>query len=212
MSQYLTQHQNAKSDFRALLRFGLWTVNTTVLALFAPYALLAVLSMMFWLLGTPVELLRQNIVGIATMDAQSWRGMATFWENFALFCAVVVVIWRVMNSSVFYHFLNHIEHKSISVIRPMQKKISSMSISQNQKRMIVSVMVLMTIFGGYQLISSESLSPKNIAPKPLSLNDPIVKPNVAAAITMADGSIKSGNAVITKGEGDSYVVTFTRDK
>lgn len=189
----------APQDFRQLASVAFWVMKTFVMAWISPYVIVGMFFAAISVMGASVEDVRQNFTMMASMDANSWLGMGKIWHWLSIFSYSGVIIYRVFCSSIIFDVSEKFDTWAKA---KFGKKYSPSTIG------IICSALLLSLF----IISPPNNTPRDLNGLPLSLSKQSIKPlppQAMAAITLKDGTIKSGDAVVTQEAEGRYVVTFT---
>lgn len=186
-------------DIRQLPLAALWVAKTGILAWLAPYFVASVLVAVFITVGASLEDVRRIITMFASLETNSWSRFNVIWDGYAIICYSIVILYRALGSRLFRNGLDHLDQWAV-------KKL-------NQKYVAISfgVMGSLLLLGMFAFPTTNT-QPKNVNGLPLSQllkTDKQMAPSAMAAITLQDGSIQSGDAVVVQATKVQYMVTFT---
>ena len=192
-----------------------WWMKTLMIVWLAPYVLLAFVAAVSAVLGFSASELRETIVASATLDENAWASFGAAWWWYAAPLGGVVLLWRVIHAAPAERLMDRVGARVAAwlgrVTRPVTSRLETLfdRLSPRQRAGVTVAMaiVLMTILVGLLQMAPRPPRPKAGDP---SLTRPMLPPShvSSAALTLANGKLRTGTADVLPQGDDVFVVTF----
>ena len=192
-----------------------WWMKTLMIVWLAPYVLLAFVAAVSAVLGFSASELRETIVASATLDENAWASFGATWWWYAAPLGGVVLLWRVIHAAPTERLMDRVGARVAAwlgrVTRPVTSRLETLfdRLSPRQRAGVTVAMaiVLMTILVGLLQMAPRPPRPKAGDP---SLTRPMLPPShvSSAALTLANGKLRTGAADVLPQGKDVFVVTF----
>lgn len=175
-----------------------------------PYLLVTIFLVISTMFGMTVEEVRKIIIGVATMSSSDWEGMRGGWYWLCYVIYAFVFLFRLPSCPPLRRILEGVYPKFDAWAEALTARLDKVE-TRGKKFMLILFSVIGMGFIGILLTSTKSVAPPHNE-KELMLASLRAAPHATAAITLEDGTIQSGNAMITKDGDDRYIVTFSPEK
>jgi hypothetical protein len=211
MNKAIDRQDIPNNDFHRVGQVAMWMIKTVVISALFPYAFIALIFAVMALFGTSHEDVRQQIVSLSTRDSGTWASAGSMWHTFTFGCYAFVVGCRVYASSPVQAFFQKIESGIDAWAERKFAWLDTINTKSGKGKIILlSIVAVFGIGALFLMINQRPVTPKNLAREPLAIPTSSYKPYAAAAMTFPDGSIKSGEATISKESDGRYVVAFSK--
>lgn len=197
-------------DFRKSIQLGIWLIKTIAIAFILPYAVIALFFSVAALLGFSLEDVRQNTVGMATLDTDAWAGAGMMWRTLTYVCYGAVLAVRLYTCRPVQSFLDKTGERLDARTKPWFDRLDALDPGSVKTKIIIALLMVIALVALFFVAHRQPASPMGLDGKPLSITKPSNKPYGAVAITLPDGSIKSGEATISQEADGRYIVTFSK--
>lgn len=211
MNQQMMGHAPAgRESPKKPMRIGMWTVWTLVAAWAAPYALAGVIAAA---LCSDVESFRQLVSGMATGDMSTWHSFAVEASNARLIIrgfVVLMSIWLLTGRKVAtgVDALGTAASDRIARLPVMLRMTTAWNrIAAKEVPRWVSFLLSALFVALFFVVWTHPV--EHVHP-PFNSKLEVKVPSSAAAITLSDGRILSGDADVHQDAQGNYVVSFTK--
>lgn len=203
--------QRTEPDWpRHIAKFGLWAVKTMLAAMLVPYLLVTVFLVVSTIAGMTIEDVRKNAIGFATMSSSDWEGMRGVWYSLCHVIYAFVFLAMLPSCPPLRRILDGVYPKLDVWGAALVARLDKVE-TRSKKFMFILIGVMVIGIMGALLTSNKSIAPPHNE-KELMLASLRSAPHATAAITLEDGTIQSGNAMITKDGEGRFIVTFSPEK
>lgn len=200
---YVQDHlqQPLRSKWRHFLDIVKWMVVTTVYAAFAPWAIVASIGMVIWLLGlADIEDIRSMVVGAATSTQSGWHQAVEVWDWYMSLVVGIVVFWRI----VFSPAATLAEKRVVTAWNDWFKRtFPNTKIRGEDALMVATALCFGVLILLLETFTSPTTSIGKLSPEEVHEKYP---PRDGIALQMKDGRIVSGAGEIARIDDNAYLV------
>jgi hypothetical protein len=182
-----------------------WTSKTMTYAVIGPWVLVGVACFVTMMLGASANDVRFNVVSVATLDPEAWPAAARFLKGFWLFLGALIVVYRVITSATMFRVADQIADRVEVTVSALVSRVvrDCPSLADRRVQRLAAMGFAAAVIGALFAALAHEPAPRN-APSLAAR----FAPQDGVAIQLKDGTIRSGQAEVSKRQDGAYVVKF----
>ena len=216
--QHGEKHQRYEPHSRVLrvLRFTRWLAVSLLMAWTGPFIVIALLAALpaalLGMLGGSIGDFREIVVSIASAGPAVWSVAKGVWTTCATVFGAGILIWRVFSAAPVERLLDAVTRRIAAsaavVFEPAVERLERLP--RAAQASVVLPLAVAAIAGAIMFVNAHpAINGSSVLPPPTPL--PIPKTASSAALMLASGAIRTGEAMIEMREDETFVVKFKSD-